>query len=100
MKGLVRYFELREMWEGNKPSSLTRTDRDLLRDGDRRYCGEPFESIYDKWITWSLTDAQVEAELVEDFRLSGGLPQRSFHTYVLPEKYDIFWTESAARFGT
>lgn len=67
VKALVRYYEVREMWEGGKTSSLTRADRDLLRDGDRRYCGEPFESIFDMWITWSLTDAQVEAELVEHF---------------------------------
>jgi hypothetical protein len=40
-KRLVRYFEVRLLWETHKTSSLTRADRDLLRDGDKRYQGEP-----------------------------------------------------------
>ena len=48
-KRLVRYFEVRLLWESHKTSSLTRADRDLLRDGDKRYQGEPFESAYQKW---------------------------------------------------
>jgi len=48
-KRLARYFEVRLLWESHETSSLTRADRDLLRDGDKRYQGEPFESAYQKW---------------------------------------------------
>jgi hypothetical protein len=43
---LTRYFQIRRHWETGKHSCLTRADRDLLRDGDKRYRIEPFESAY------------------------------------------------------
>ena len=32
---LIRYFKIRRLWEDHKTSSLTRPDRQLLRDGDQ-----------------------------------------------------------------
>jgi hypothetical protein len=45
-RDLVRYFQLRLLWETMRASKLTRADRDFLRSGDKRYDREPFESAY------------------------------------------------------
>lgn len=93
---LARYFHVRRLWDGNDHASLTRADRDLLREGDRRYQGEPFESAFRKWLNQGLSETDLDALC--------GPPQarheRSFHTYVLPEDYDIFYHEAGARYRT
>jgi hypothetical protein len=33
----ARYFDIRQLWESDKTESLTRADRDFLRDGDKRF---------------------------------------------------------------
>jgi len=92
---LVRYFEVRFLWESHKTSSLTRADRDLLRDGDKRYQGEPFESAYQKWASGGLSGAELERHLL---LLRPG-PQTTFETQILPASYDIFRREMDAPFG-
>jgi hypothetical protein len=86
---LVRYFQLRLLWETNRCSMLSRADRDFLRAGDTRYRGEPFESTYRKWSTTGLSDTDIDALL--------GPPElcqkRRFATYALPENYNIFFAE-------
>jgi hypothetical protein len=88
-KGLARYFEVRLLWESHKTSSLTRADRDLLRDGDKRYQREPFESAYQKWASGGLSGAELERQLP----LLRPAPQTTFETQTLPASYDIFRRE-------
>ena len=85
---LVRYFQLRLLWETNRAGTLTRADRDFLRAGDKQYDGEPFESAFQKWASEGLTDTDIDALLG---------PRRSqqtknFRTYVLPHEHNIFET--------
>ena len=83
---LVRYFQLRLLWETNRTSMLSRADRDFLRAGDKRYHGEPFDSAYQKWASKGLSDPDID-------RLLGPpptRPKRSFQTYVLPHAFSVF----------
>ncbi|HEV2381822.1 MAG TPA: hypothetical protein VG206_18795 [Terriglobia bacterium] len=73
---LIRYFQLRLLWETNRTSMLNRADRDFLRAGDKRYQGEPFESSYRKWASGSLSDAEIEPLLHPSRRCL----KRSFQT--------------------
>jgi hypothetical protein len=88
---LVRYFQLRRLWESNRTSMLSRADRDFLRAGDKRYHGEPFESAFRKWVAHGLSDSDIETLL--------GPPQprqeRTFRTHVLPYEHNIFETFAA-----
>ncbi|HZS72294.1 MAG TPA: hypothetical protein VFA13_10680 [Candidatus Acidoferrum sp.] len=86
---LRRYFELRMLWEGPKSGELTRADRDFLRDGLKRFAGEPFESAFRKWSTKGLSMDEVKVLLGP----REAKPQRRFSTYRLPEAYDIFHRE-------
>lgn len=88
---LRRHFELRMLWDGPKSGQLTRADRDFLRDGIKRFDGEPFESAYQKWSTTGLSMDEVKELLGPRDRQ----PQRRFETYVLPEKHDIFYTAAS-----
>jgi len=87
---LRRYFELRMLWEGPKSGELTRADRDFLRDGLKRFEGEPFESAFQKWSTKGLSMDEVKVLLGP----REARPQRRFQTYRLPEAYDIFHREA------
>lgn len=93
---LRRYFELRMLWEGPKSGELTRADRDFLRDGLKRFEGEPFESAYRKWSTEGLPMEEVKALL----RPREAQPQRRFQTYVLPDSYEIFYREGGPNYRT
>jgi hypothetical protein len=88
---LVRYFQLRLLWETHRAGMLSRADRDFLRGGDKRYDGEPFESAYQKWARQGLSDADIDILLGPP----QSQPKRSFHTYVLPHKHNIFETFAA-----
>ena len=77
---LIRYFELRLLWETNRASKLSRADRDFLRAGDKRYDREPFQSAYRKWASTNL--ANVDIAVLLGPRLNR--PRRSFQSYVLP----------------
>ena len=83
---LARYFYIRQLWESHKTESLTRADRDLLRDGDKRFQGVLFESLYQKWSAGTMTQPDLQLQL-------GGSEvsqKRGFSTHLLPENYDIF----------
>jgi hypothetical protein len=88
---LVRYFQLRLLWESNRTSMLSRADRDFLRDGDKRYHGEPFESAFRKWASHGLSDADISSLLGPPKRKQ----ERTFCTYVLPHEHNIFETFAA-----
>ncbi len=93
---LLRYFELRMLWDGPQSGKLTRADRDFLRDTLDQYHGEPFESAYQKWATAGLSMEEARTLL----RPGECQPQRTFKTYVLPEAYDIFYTEASLDYRT
>jgi len=75
---------------------LEYADRDLLRDGDERYHAETFQSAYRKWVSQGLSESDLETLIGP----SQPNPQRSFHTYVLPEDYDIFYHQAETRYRT
>ena len=83
---LVRYFQLRLLWETNPASMLTRADRDFLRAGDKRYDCEPFQSAYSKWASTGLTDPDIDVLLGPHLNR----PRRSFQSYVLPHAFNVF----------
>jgi hypothetical protein len=83
---LIRYFKIRQLWEDHKTSALTRPDRQLLRDGDKRFDSQVFEDAYRQWAAAKLsrndlTDVLLRAKAQE---------RRLFSTCVLPDDYDIF----------
>lgn len=83
---LARYFYIRQLWESHKTESLTRADRDLLRDGDKRFQGVLFESLYQKWSAGTMTQPDLQLQ----FGGSEVSQKRGFSTHLLPENYDIF----------
>lgn len=85
-RNLIRYFQLRRLWETNQTRLFSRADRDFLRVGDKRYQGEPFEASYQKWVSRGLYDSEIDALLNSPAKR----PARSFQTYVLPHRYGLF----------
>ncbi len=82
---VCRYFSVRRLWESGQTSELTRTDRELLRDGDQRYQGHLFDQMYQDWVTKGLSPTEVNA-------LINPSPERqkmAFKTHLLPESHDI-----------
>ena len=49
--------------KATKPVRSPAPDRDLLRDGDKRYQGEPFESAYQKWAYSGLSVGELDRHL-------------------------------------
>jgi hypothetical protein len=83
---LVRYFQIRKLWEDHKTSVLTKPDRQLLRDGDSRFHSQIFADAYRQW-----TAAKISQSDLNDALLRAKVQQnRRFSTYVLSENYDIF----------
>jgi hypothetical protein len=85
---LVRYFQLRLLWETNRTGTLTRADRDFLRAGDKHYDGEPYESAFQKWATQGLSDTDIDSLLGP----RRSQQTRSFRTYALPHQHNVFET--------
>jgi hypothetical protein len=82
---LCRYFAVRRLWESGQTSQLTRTDRELLRDGDQRYQGQLFDHAYREYLATALSAAQVNT-LVNP----GSEQQKmAFKSQLLPEPYEI-----------
>ena len=82
---LCRYFTVRQLWESHKYESLTRADRDLLRDGNKRFQGHLFDQTYRDWTSKGLSPTQVNT-------LVNPGPERqkmAFKSHLLPESYDI-----------
>jgi hypothetical protein len=93
---LMRYFRVRWLWDNDQHSELTREDRDRIRVGDKRFCGEPFVSIYRKWCQG--IPGQTELRTMLD--LSPPIQNFTFDTYLLPEQYGIFRYETGRPVGT
>jgi len=83
---LSRYFDIRRLWESHDTESLTRADRDFLRDGDKRFQGEFFESLYQKWSKGTISQPDMQLQ----FGDSEASIKRGFSTHLLPNNYDIF----------
>ena len=90
---LERYFVVRHLWESGQTASLTRADRDLLRDGDEQYRNAFLEEIYRQWNVNKLSGAQLPALLNSNSK--AGEPP--FATYLLPDSYDILDRISKAK---
>jgi hypothetical protein len=82
---LCRYFTVRRLWESHQYGSLTRADRDLLRDGDKRYQGHLFDQTYRDWNTQGLSPTEVNALV----NASPEGQKMAFKTHLLPKSYDI-----------
>lgn len=83
---LIRYFEIRQLWESHKTGSLTRADRQLLREGDRRFRGQIFQGMYQKWTATRLS----RTDLNDAFQRTIAEERRLFSTCILPDSHDIF----------
>jgi len=83
---LIRYFKIRQLWEDHKTSALTRPDRQLLRDGDRRFHSQVFEDAYRQWAAAKLS----QTDLNDVLRRAKAQESRLFSTCVLSNDYDIF----------
>jgi len=83
---LARYFDIRQLWESHKTESLTRPDRDFLRDGDKRFYGDIFDSLYEKWSAGTISISDLQRQ----FGDSRPNQNRGFSTHLLPDNYDIF----------
>ena len=83
---LTRYFEIRQLWESHKTSSLMRADRQLLREGDRRFRAQIFQDLYQQWTATRLS----RTDLNDVFKKANAQERRLFSTYILPDAYDIF----------
>ena len=93
---LIRYFRLQWSWDNQKWAELTREDRDRIRAGMKRFCGEPFVSAYAKWCQEPLGNKELETmlgpfALIQNYR---------FETHLLPERYAIFGYEKERQSGT
>jgi hypothetical protein len=90
IRRLIHYFKLRKLWDTHHASRLTRADRDFLRAAVHEFEGQNYESAYRQWALEGLSWDQISALFPE---LS--TPDKaSFHTYIQPATYPIFWTES------
>lgn len=83
---LLRYFQIRQLWEDHKTSALTRPDRQLLRDGDRRFNSQLFQDTYRRWAAANLS----RTDLNDVLRRAKAQESRLFSTCILPNDYDIF----------
>ena len=90
-EGLVRYFEVRRLWESHNTGSLTRADRQLLREGDKRFQGGTFEQMYLEWAAGRLSGTGVN----DAFAKQKAQASKVFSTCILPNAYDIFERISA-----
>src|SRR5216683_6227041 len=88
---LTRYFRIRRLWETGQNCSLTRADRDLLRSGNKRYRGEPFESAYQKWFAAGLPEVDLDALLGPSFLRQ----ELGFRTHLLPDSHDFLSCQHA-----
>jgi len=90
VRSIARYFRLRRLWDENKHTLLTRSDRDLLRYGNQRYRDEFSESVYRKWAAGGTEEQALEALL----GAHQTAPKWRFRTHLLPRDHDIFGSES------
>ncbi|MGA2072536.1 MAG: hypothetical protein ABSH52_03440 [Terriglobia bacterium] len=93
---LLRYFQLRRLWETQRSAELTRADRDFLRDAMKQFRAAAFESAYQKWANGGLSNEEARSLLA----LSETQKKGRFQTYVLPESYSIFSTEARTDYRT
>lgn len=83
---LIRYFEIRQLWESHRTNSLTKADRQFLREGDKRFRTQPLENMYRRWATTRLS----RSELQETFEQAKTSENRVFSTCILPNRHNIF----------
>jgi hypothetical protein len=93
---LIRYFRVRKLWDEQKYNSLTREDRDRLRAGNIRYSAERFQNAYKTWLANATSDG--DSDIVVGSVLT--TPESTFHTQLLPTRYDIFVRQGGPDYRT
>ena len=88
---LLHYFKLRKLWDTQHTADLTRADRDFLREAMHQFQAKHYEAAYQKWATEGLSEGQIQALIPALTNQKNG----SFHTYLQPNSYPIFATESS-----
>lgn len=88
---LVRYFRVQWLWDNKKFAELTREDRDRIRAGMKRFCGEPYTSAYRDWCEKPTGEPELRKLLGPAALLQNYL----FETYLLPERLGIFRYETS-----
>jgi len=88
---LLRYFELRKLWETQHSAQLTRADRDFLRNTMRQFQAPNYQLAYEKWATEGLSEQQARA-LIQGSRSE---KKGVYQTYLQREAFAIFSTESS-----
>lgn len=83
---VVRYFEIRQLWDSHKTSLLTKADRQLLREGDMRFQGQAFQEIYRQWTAKTL----LRSDLNGVFEQAAAPGKKAFSTCILPSAHNIF----------
>jgi len=94
IRRLVHYFKLRKLWDSHHASLLTRADRDFLRAAIHEFEGQNYDSAYRQWALEGLSWDQLAAL----FPALSAPDKASFHTYIQPATYPIFWTESRTEY--
>ena len=90
---LQRYFAIRSLWESGQTASLTRADRDLLREGDEQYRDAFLEEIYHQWSANKLSATELPSFLNRDFKAG----EKAFDAFLLPHCYDVLDHISVAK---
>lgn len=76
---ILRYFHMRNAWELQKYGTLTNDDIEWLHEAMRRFQGEPFDSLYRKWTSGSVSEQSLRQQMEQT------APQRKeeFRTYLV-----------------
>jgi hypothetical protein len=88
---LLRYFELRKLWDTQNTARLTRADRDFLRDTMRQFQAPHYQLAYKKWSGEGLSEDQARTLIQGSKRRKEGV----FQTYHQPEAFAVFSTDSS-----
>ena len=89
---ILRYFRIRRLWENRQTESLTRLDREYLREGDRKFKSQTFDHLFQQWAIGAISDD----DLTNRFGTIQAKPAAHFETYRLPENYGVFLQMNSA----
>jgi hypothetical protein len=78
---IVRYFEIRKKWDNHEYVVPKTEDFEFLNEARRRFHGDPFENLYQRWLRSETNERDLRTEL------SHLVPKRSifFETYLVKD---------------
>ena len=59
---ILRYFEIRRKWEKHEYVVPVAADFEFLTDARRRFHGDPFEGLYQAWVTGRIAETELRLE--------------------------------------